>query len=108
MIVMRQLILAGCAATIVSIGTAQAGPCNTATGQTTGTAKSVADEHPPTSPMNKRADQQTSGRPTPGQHAQDPEPSAKMTDQDQPKDAAAASQQVQSAESSEKITKDGC
>ena len=42
------------------------------------------------------------GPPTATQHAQDPEPSAKMTDKDQPKDQPMASRQAQSAEPSEK------
>jgi hypothetical protein len=105
----KQMILAGCAATmILTVGTAQAGPCSTTgtstnlraagagppsgdTGQTTGTERSAANE-------------QTQGRPTAAQQAQDAEPSAKMTDKDQP----TASLQTQSPEPSEKMTDQGC
>jgi hypothetical protein len=117
MIITRQL-LAGCAALILIVGTAQAGPCNTAAGQTTGTGTSVVNEHQPTNAMNRAAgdvatssqagQQQMQGRPTAAQHAQDPEPSAKMTDKDQPKDLPMASQQSQSAEPSEKMNDQGC
>jgi hypothetical protein len=66
--IMKQLILGGCAAIILSIATAQAGPCNTGgksaqdagagptpgnTGQTVGTTGSANAEHPPTSAMNR-------------------------------------------------------
>jgi hypothetical protein len=110
MIITRQL-LAGCAAAILIVGAAQAGPCNTAAGQTTGTGTSAANEHPPTSSMNRdvatssrESEQQMQGRSTAAQQANDPEPSAKMTDQDQP----TASQQTQSAEPSEKMNDQGC
>jgi hypothetical protein len=48
------------------------------------------------------------GPPTATQRAQDPEPSAKMTDKDQPKDQPMASRQAQSAEPSEKMNDQGC
>ena len=64
---MKQLILAGCAAIILS-GSAYAGPCNTRdkdagsgptpgyTGQTTGTASSDTHEHPPTDTSRRQSD----------------------------------------------------
>jgi hypothetical protein len=87
------ILLAICAAVILSTGIAQAGPCNTAnkdagsgptpghTAQTTGTAPSSrSDEHPPTSTMNKAsgdvatssgdAQRQMQGQPTAAQEAQ--------------------------------------
>jgi hypothetical protein len=63
----KNLVLASCAAIVLSVATAQAGPCNTGdktardagsgptpgnTGQTVGTAATNA-EHPPTSTMNR-------------------------------------------------------
>jgi hypothetical protein len=63
----KQLIIVGCAAIVLSVGAANAGPCNTpgkdagsgptpgATGQTTGTSSAKTDEHPPTAAMNKAA-----------------------------------------------------
>jgi hypothetical protein len=115
MIITRQL-LAACAAIFLIVGTAQAGPCNTATGQTTGTGASAVNEHPPTSTRatgdvassSQESRQQMQGPPTATQHAQDPEPSAKMTDKDQPKDQPMASRQAQSAEPSEKMNDQGC
>ena len=127
----KQLILAGCAAMILTVGTAQAGPFNTTgtstnlrdaaagppsgdTGQTAGTGRSAANEHTPTSTMNRAtgevatssqdAEKQMQGRPAAAQQAQDAEPSAKMTDKDQP----TASKQTQSPEPSEKMTDQGC
>jgi hypothetical protein len=87
----RNILFAGCVA-IFSVGVAQAGPCNTAdkdagsgptpghiAQQTTGTG-SRADEHPPTSTMNKAsgdvatssqdAQRQMQGQPTAAQEAQ--------------------------------------
>ena len=102
----KQLILAGCAALILSVGAAQAGPCNTDgkaasakdagsgstvgnTGQTTGASKDVS-EHPPTSTMNRAAgdvatssqdvQKQMQGQPTAAQQAQGVEPSARTAD----------------------------
>jgi hypothetical protein len=127
----KQLILAGCAAMILTVGTAQAGPCNTAgtstnlrdaqgappsgdTGQTTGIGRLAANEHTPTGTMNlatgevatsaQDAEKQMQGRPTAAQQAHDAEPSAKMTDKDQP----TASKQTQSPEPSEKMTDQDC
>jgi hypothetical protein len=102
----KRFILAGCATIILSAGTAQAGPCDTAgraasakdagsgptvgnTGQTTGTSKDVS-EHPPTSTMNRAAgdvatssqdvQKQMQGQPTAAQQAQGVEPSARTAD----------------------------
>jgi hypothetical protein len=104
----KQLILAGCAALILSVGAAHAGPCNADgksanlrdagsgpttgnTGQTTGTAPSATNEHPPTSTMNRAtgnaatssqdAQKQMQGQPTAAQQAQGAQSSAKMDDQ---------------------------
>ena len=93
----RKLILAGCAVIAFGAGAAQAGPCDTTgkqanmkdagsgptpgnTGQTTGTATSNANEHPPTSTMNRAtgnvatssqdAQKQMQGEPTAAQQAQ--------------------------------------
>lgn len=104
----KQLTLVGCAALILSVGSAQAGPCNTDgksanlrdagsgptpgnTAQTTGTATSATSEHPPTSTMNRAtgevatssqdAQKQMQGQPTAAQQAQGAQPSAKMADQ---------------------------
>ena len=101
----RQVILAGCAAIILSIGNVQAGPCNTggkdagsgptpgATGQSTITTGSAdAKSHPPTETMNnvaadkamsaEDAQRQQQGQPTAAQQAQGAKPSEKMADQD--------------------------
>src|ERR1700740_899485 len=63
----RQIILPGCAVIILSVSTAQAGPCNTdwkdagsgptpgATGQTITTGSADTKEHPPTETMNRVA-----------------------------------------------------
>ena len=102
----KNLVLASCAAMVLSIATAQAGPCNTGgksahdagagptpghTGQTVGTAGTTNAEHPPTSTMNRAtgdvatssqdAQKQMQGRPTAAQQSQGAEPSAKMADQ---------------------------
>jgi hypothetical protein len=96
----RQIILAGCAATILGIASAQAGPCDTGakdagsgptpgnTGQTTGAASTNAGQHPPTGGMNQvtgnaatSAQKQMQGQPTAAQQAQGAQPSAKMADQ---------------------------
>jgi hypothetical protein len=98
----KQLILAGCAVMAVSIGTAQAGPCDMTgksasahdagsgptpgnTGQTTGTATGTStNEHPPTGTMNRAsgdvaassqdAQKQMQGQPTAAQQAQGAKP----------------------------------
>jgi hypothetical protein len=104
--IMKQLVLGGCAAIILSIATAQAGPCNTGgksaqdagagptpgnTGQTVGSTGSANAEHPPTSAMNRAtgdaaassqdAQKQMQGQPTAAQQGQGAQPSAKMADQ---------------------------
>ena len=93
---MKQLVLIGCAALFLSIGSAQAGPCNTAgkdagsgptpgfTGQTTGTGSADTHEHPPTDTMNRVAGQkaassqdtqrQQQGQPTAAEQAQGAKP----------------------------------
>ena len=92
----KQLILAGYSIAVLSIGTAMAGPCDTTgraanlkdagsgpasagTGQTTGVATDTS-QHPPTSTMNRKADdvaassqdaqRQMQGKPTAAQQAQ--------------------------------------
>ena len=129
----KNIVLTTCAALLLSIATAYAGPCNTTsksaqdagsgptpghTGQTIGSTGPANAEHPPTSTMNRStgdvaassqdAQKQMQGQLTAAQHGQAPETSAKMTDQDQPKDQPAASQQSQSAEPSEKMNREGC
>ncbi len=98
----KQIILAGCAVMALSIGAAQAGPCDMTgksasthdagagptpgnTGQTTGTATSTS-QHPPTSTMNRASgdvaassqdtQKQMQGQPTAAQQAE----GAKSTD----------------------------
>ena len=125
----KQLVLAGCAAIVLSIATAQAGPCNTVgksaqdagsgptpgnNGQTIGTGSANTGQHPPTDTMNRAtgdaasssqdAQRQMQGQPTAAQQAQGAEPSAKMTDQNQP----TAAQQAQGAEPSSKMADQGC
>jgi hypothetical protein len=99
----RQLVLVGCAVMILSLGSAQAGPCNTGgkdagsgptpgyTGQTTGTGSAKTDEHPPTDTMNRVAgdkatssqdtQRQQQGQPTAAQQAQGAKPSVQTADQ---------------------------
>jgi hypothetical protein len=100
---MRTPLILACAAIILSIGAANAGPCNTKgkdagsgptpgyTGQTTGMAKPSTPAHPPTDTMNRfagnkatsaqDAQAQEQGQPTAAQRAQGAQPSAKMADQ---------------------------
>ena len=104
---MKRIILAGCAAVILSAGTAMAGPCDTGraanlkdagsgpastgSGQTTGMA-SDSGQHPPTGTMNRKADdvaassqdaqKQMQGQPTAAQEAQGAKPDAKTADKD--------------------------
>jgi hypothetical protein len=88
---------------LLSIATANAGPCNTAnkdagsgptpgyTGQTITTGSADKREHPPTETMNKvagakatssqDAQRQQQGQPTAAQQAQGAQPSTKMNDQ---------------------------
>jgi hypothetical protein len=99
----KQTIMAGCAAMVFSIGTANAGPCNTGgkdagsgptpgyTGQTTGTGSAKTDEHPPTETMNRvagnkatssqDAQSQQQGQPTAAQQAQGAKPTVQTADQ---------------------------
>jgi hypothetical protein len=101
----KQLILAGCALMALSVGAAQAGPCDTGgkstnlrdagagptpgnPGQTTGTSTSSANtnQHPPTDTMNRAtgdvatssrdAQKQMQGQPTATQQAQGAKPTA--------------------------------
>jgi hypothetical protein len=99
----KQLILAGCAVMALSVGAAQAGPCNTTgksanmdagagptpgnTGQTTAGTGTGANQHAATSTMNRAsgdvatssqdAQKQMQAQPTAAQQAQ----GAKSTDQ---------------------------
>jgi hypothetical protein len=99
----RQIILAGCVATILGLASAQAGPCTTGgkdagsgptpgnPGQTVGTASTNTGQPPPTGGLNRiagnaatspeDAQKQMQGQPTAAQEAQGAQPSAKMTDQ---------------------------
>jgi hypothetical protein len=103
----KTFVLASCAAIVLSIATAQAGPCNSGgksaqdagagptpghTNQTVGSTGSTSVEHPPTSTMNRAAgdvaassqdaQEQMQGRPTAAQQGQGAQPSAKTADQD--------------------------
>src|SRR6201995_6203990 len=100
---MRKELIYACTAIALSIGAANAGPCNTTgkdagsgptpgyTGQTTGMDTAKTPRHPPTDTMNKVAgDKATSsqdtqaqqqGQPTAAQQAQGAQPSTKMADQ---------------------------
>jgi hypothetical protein len=99
----RQIILAGCAVVALSIGNAQAGPCNTggkdagsgptpgAIGQSVTTGSAETKPHPPTEAMNnvagdkamsaQDAQSQQQGQPTAAQQAQGAKPSEKTADQ---------------------------
>ncbi|MBR1211104.1 hypothetical protein [Bradyrhizobium sp. JYMT SZCCT0180] len=102
----RVLVLATCAAMVLNIATAQAGPCNTSgkspqdagsgptpgnTGQTIGSASSTTAEHPPTGSMNRAAgdvatssqdsQKQMQGQPTAAQQGHGADPLAKKADQ---------------------------
>jgi hypothetical protein len=100
-------VLLGCAAVVLSIATAQAGPCNVTgksaqdagagptrghTGQTVGTAGATnSDQHSPTDRMkhatgdaastSEDTQKQMQGQPTAAQQAEGATPSAKMADQ---------------------------
>src|SRR5712671_8153668 len=103
----KNIVLTTCAALLLSIATAYAGPCNTTsksaqdagsgptpghTGQTVGSTGSTTAEHPPTNTMNRAtgdvasssqdAQKQMQGQPTAAQQGQGAQPSAKMKDQD--------------------------
>jgi hypothetical protein len=125
----KQLVLAGCAAIVLSIATAQAGPCNTGksaqdagagstpgnTGQTIGTGSANSSQPPSTDTMNRAtgdvasstqdAQKQMQGQPTTAPLAQGAEPSAKMTDRDPP---TAAQQTQEGAEPSAKMADRDC
>jgi hypothetical protein len=99
----KRTIMIGCAAIVLGIGAANAGPCNTGgkdagsgptpgfTGQTTGVNSAKADEHPPTDTMNRVAgdkamssqdtQRQQQGQPTAAQEAQGAKPSVQTADQ---------------------------
>jgi hypothetical protein len=99
----KHFVLAGCAAMVLSIATAQAGPCNTRdkdagsgptpgyTGPSTTTGSASSREHPATETMNRvtgekaassqDAQRQMQGQPTAAQEAEGAKPSAKMADQ---------------------------
>jgi len=104
--IIKHFVLAGCAATVLSIATAQAGPCNTGsksaqdagagptpgnTGQTIGAGQANSGQHPPTDKMNRAtgdvasssqdAQRQMQGQPTATQQGQGAEPSSKKADQ---------------------------
>jgi hypothetical protein len=99
----KRFILAGCAVLALSVGAAQAGPCDTGgkstnlrdagagptprnTGQTTGLSSANTDQHPPTDTMNRAtgnvaassqdAQKQMQGQPTAAQQAQGAKPTA--------------------------------
>ncbi len=103
----KKFVLVSCAALVLTVATAHAGPCNTAgksaqdagsgptpghTGQTIGSATSTNAEHPPTSTMNRTtgdvaassqdAQKQMQAQPTAAQQGQGAAPSAKKSDQD--------------------------
>jgi hypothetical protein len=100
---MRKELIFACAAIVLSIGAANAGPCATTgkdagsgptpgyTGQTTGMGTAKTPAHPPTDTMNRvagdkamspqDAQAQEQGQPTAAQQAQGAQPSAKMADQ---------------------------
>ena len=100
----KRIALASCAAIILTLGTANAGPCNTRdkdagsgptpgyTGQSTITTGSTSSrEHPPTDAMNRAtgekaassqdAQKQMQGQPTAAQEAQGAKPSTQTADQ---------------------------
>jgi hypothetical protein len=101
--IQKQLIFAACAATILSVGTASAGPCNTGgkdagsgptpgyTGQTITTGTAATKEHPPTETMNQVAgakatssqdtQKQQQGQPTAAQQAEGAKSSPQIADQ---------------------------
>jgi hypothetical protein len=103
----KRLILAGCSIVVLSFSTAMAGPCDTTgraanlkdagsgpasvgTGQTTTATATDTKEHPPTSTMNRAADnvaassqdaqKQMQGQPTAAQQAQGAKPDERAAD----------------------------
>jgi len=99
----KKLMLVGCATLILSIGSANAGPCNTAgkdagsgptpgaTGQTITEGSAATKAHPPTDTMNRvsgdkatssqDAQRQQQGQPTAAQQAQGAKPLTNPPDQ---------------------------
>jgi len=100
----KQFAIIGCAAMILGVGTANAGPCNTRdkdagsgptpgyTGQSNITTGSTAGrEHPPTETLNRvqgekaassqDTQKQQQGQPTAAQEAQGAKPSTQTADQ---------------------------
>jgi hypothetical protein len=99
----KQLGLVACAVMVLSVGTANAGPCNTRgkdagsgptpgyTGQTNTTGSANTREHPPTETMNRvtgekaassqDAQRQMQGQPTAAQQAQGAKPLAQTADE---------------------------
>jgi hypothetical protein len=99
----KQIILTGCAIMVLSVGAANAGPCNTggkdagsgptpgATGQTITTGSADTKAHPPTETMNRMAgdkamsaqdaQRQQQGQPTAAREAQGAKPSTQTADQ---------------------------
>jgi len=99
----KPFILAGLISMVLSLGSAQAGPCDTAgrapsndagsgptvgnTGRTT-TTGAASDQHPPTSTMNRGdvatsgqdAQKQMQGQPTGAQQAEGAKPTGQMAD----------------------------
>lgn len=100
---MRKELIFACITIVLSVGAANAGPCNTTgkdagsgptpgyTGQTTGMDSAKTPAHPPTDTMNRvagakatssqDAQAQQQGEPTAAQQAQGAQPSSKMADQ---------------------------
>jgi hypothetical protein len=99
----KQLIFAACAAMVLSVCTANAGPCNTGgkdagsgptpgyKNQTMTTGSAPTKENPPTETMNRAAgakamssqdaQRQQQGEPTAAQQAEGAKPAPKMADQ---------------------------
>ena len=99
----KRLIFAACAATVLSVCTANAGPCNTGgkdagsgptpgyTNQTITTGSASSKENPPTETMNRvagakamssqDAQRQQQGEPTAAQQAEGAKPAPQMADQ---------------------------
>jgi len=103
----KRLVLAGCAIMVLSVGTAQAGPCDTTgrnlkdagsgptpghTGQQTVGDGTNVDQHPPTDTMNRAtgdvatssqdAQKQMQGQPTAAQQAEGAKPTGQTADKD--------------------------
>ena len=103
MITKYRIILAAFALTVLGVGAANAGPCNTRgkdagsgptpgyTGQTVGTGSADTKQHPPTDTMNRvtgekaassqDAQKQMQGQPTAAQEAMGAKPTAQTADQ---------------------------